>query len=160
VCGGAGEGGTRNWWHLPSLGRTTEWGRGDGDGDTFLPSQLWTPCMPCTNLVKNNLWPCSDPGGCGAHLYSQHSRGRGSLVYRVSSRTARATQRNPWKIKTKINAVPSRYWAARGESQPILLNNYLYSGLSETLPRASSTNHSLPSTQLYFPGTETPWKRT
>jgi hypothetical protein len=42
-------------------------------------------------------------GGGGARLYSQHLGGRGrqisefeaSLVYRVSSRTARATQRNP-----------------------------------------------------------------
>jgi hypothetical protein len=42
------------------------------------------------------------PGGGGARLYSQHLGGRGrrisefeaSLVYRVSSRTARATQRN------------------------------------------------------------------
>jgi hypothetical protein len=41
--------------------------------------------------------------GGGAHLQSQHSRGRGrqisefkaTLVYRPSSRTARATQRNP-----------------------------------------------------------------
>jgi hypothetical protein len=44
------------------------------------------------------------PAGCdGARLQSQHLGGRGrqipefeaSLVYRVSSRTARATQRNP-----------------------------------------------------------------
>ena len=43
------------------------------------------------------------PGSSGAHLLSQHSGGRGrqisefeaSLVYRVSSRTARAIQRNP-----------------------------------------------------------------
>jgi hypothetical protein len=43
------------------------------------------------------------PGGGGARLWSQHLGGRGrritefqaSLVYRVSSRTARATQRNP-----------------------------------------------------------------
>jgi hypothetical protein len=42
-------------------------------------------------------------GRGGARLYSQHSGGRGrriseveaSLVYRVSSRTAKATQRNP-----------------------------------------------------------------
>jgi hypothetical protein len=49
--------------------------------------------------------------GCGGtHFYSQHSGGRGrwisefkaSLVYRVSSRTARTTQRNPVsKNKTK-----------------------------------------------------------
>ena len=43
------------------------------------------------------------PDGGGAHLKSQHLRDRGrqisvfeaSLVYKVSSRTARATQRNP-----------------------------------------------------------------
>jgi hypothetical protein len=42
-------------------------------------------------------------GRGGAHLYSQHSGGRGrrisefevGLVYKVSSRTARAIQRNP-----------------------------------------------------------------
>jgi hypothetical protein len=49
-------------------------------------------------------------GGCdgGSHLWSQNLGGRGrgiaefkaSLVYRVSSRTARATQRNP---VSKIN---------------------------------------------------------
>jgi hypothetical protein len=45
----------------------------------------------------------------GARLSSQHSRGRGrwisefevSLVYRVSSRTARAIQRNPVSKKNK-----------------------------------------------------------
>jgi hypothetical protein len=45
----------------------------------------------------------SRAGHGGARLYSQHSGGRGrwisefeaSLVYKVSSRTARATQRNP-----------------------------------------------------------------
>ena len=49
------------------------------------------------------------PGGGGAHLYSQHLGGRGrrisefeaSLVYRVSSRTARAIQRNRVSKKTK-----------------------------------------------------------
>jgi hypothetical protein len=43
------------------------------------------------------------PGGIGVRLYSQYLGGRGkcisgfeaSLVYRVSSRTARAIQRNP-----------------------------------------------------------------
>jgi hypothetical protein len=42
------------------------------------------------------------PGGGDSHLYSQHSGGRGRrisefkarLVYRVSSRTARTTQKN------------------------------------------------------------------
>jgi hypothetical protein len=51
------------------------------------------------------------PGGGGTHLSSQHLGGRGrqisefeaSLVYRVSSRTARATQRKPTKQnKNKI----------------------------------------------------------
>jgi hypothetical protein len=45
----------------------------------------------------------------GARLLSQHLEGRGrqisefkaSVVYRVSSRTARATQRNRVSIKTK-----------------------------------------------------------
>ena len=48
-------------------------------------------------------------GGGGTGLESQHLGGRGrqisqfeaSLVYRVSSRTARATQRNPISKKTK-----------------------------------------------------------
>jgi hypothetical protein len=50
-------------------------------------------------LLKNKL----GPGGGDTHLKSQHLGGRGrqisefeaSLVYKVSSRTARATQRNP-----------------------------------------------------------------
>jgi hypothetical protein len=50
------------------------------------------------------------PGSGGSHLYSQHLGGRGrwisefesSKVYRVSSRTVRATQRNPVsKIQNK-----------------------------------------------------------
>jgi hypothetical protein len=53
----------------------------------------------------------SRPGSGGAHLLSQHSGGRGrrtsefkaNLVYRVSSRTARATQRNPVSKKQKPN---------------------------------------------------------
>jgi hypothetical protein len=48
-------------------------------------------------------------GGGGTRLESQHLGGRGrpisefkaSLVYKVSSRTARATQRNPVLKKTK-----------------------------------------------------------
>jgi hypothetical protein len=47
--------------------------------------------------------------GGGKHLQSQHSGSRGrwssefkaSLVYRVSSRTARATQRNPVSKKKR-----------------------------------------------------------
>jgi hypothetical protein len=57
------------------------------------------------NVIKNELVA----GHGGALLSSQHSGGRGrrisefeaSLVYRVSSRTARATQRNPVLKKTK-----------------------------------------------------------
>jgi hypothetical protein len=49
------------------------------------------------------------PGSGGARLGSQHSGGRGrwisefkaNLVYRVSSRTARATQRNPVSKKER-----------------------------------------------------------
>jgi hypothetical protein len=49
------------------------------------------------------------PGSGGTHLYSQHLGGRGrqisefeaSLVYRVSSRTARAIQRIPVLKKQK-----------------------------------------------------------
>ena len=61
--------------------------------------------IKCFYLTKSN------PGSGGPSLLSQHLGGRGrqiseleaSLVYRVSSRTARATQRNPvWKKnKTK-----------------------------------------------------------
>jgi hypothetical protein len=55
--------------------------------------ELWE--YPCENAHK--------PGSDGTRLQSQHLGGRGrwisefeaSLVYRVSSRTARATQRNP-----------------------------------------------------------------
>jgi hypothetical protein len=54
------------------------------------------------------------PGGVGTCLLSQHLGGRGrwisefevSLVYRVSSRTARATQRNP--VSKKANKQKSR----------------------------------------------------
>jgi hypothetical protein len=50
-------------------------------------------------------------GHGGTRLYSQHLGGRGrqisgfeaSLVYKVSSKTARATQRNPVSKKPKIN---------------------------------------------------------
>ena len=52
------------------------------------------------------------PSGGGTHILSQHSGGRGrqisefeaSLVYRMSSRTARTIQTNPvWKKKKKRN---------------------------------------------------------
>jgi hypothetical protein len=54
----------------------------------------------------------NEPDGGGTRLYSQHLGGRGrqisefkaSLVYKVSSRISRATQRNPVsKNKTKQN---------------------------------------------------------
>jgi hypothetical protein len=58
----------------------------------------------CLILVNQNL-----PGSGGACFQSQHLGGRGrqisefeaSLVYRVSSRTTRATQRNPVSKKKK-----------------------------------------------------------
>ena len=53
----------------------------------------------------------SGPGSGGSHLESQHLGGRGrrisefeaSLVYKVSSRIARATQRNPVSKNQKPN---------------------------------------------------------
>jgi hypothetical protein len=66
----------------------------------------WAP-VPSPGLLKNE-----DTQGVVAHAFSQHSGGRGkkisefeaSLVYKVSSRTARATQRNPVsQNKTKQN---------------------------------------------------------
>jgi hypothetical protein len=68
-----------------------------------------------------------------AHTFrkSQHSGGRGrqisefeaSLVYRVSSRTARAIQRNPVKQKTKTNKQkknkkPAANMVSWGENPP------------------------------------------
>jgi hypothetical protein len=55
-------------------------------------------------------------GRGGTRLQSQHSGGRGkrisefeaSLVYKVSSRTARATQRNPVSKKKKKNKQKSK----------------------------------------------------
>jgi hypothetical protein len=62
--------------------------------------------IQATYFKKNNKL-----AGCGgaARLYSQHSGGRGrqisefeaSLVYKVNSRTARATQRNTFSKKKK-----------------------------------------------------------
>jgi hypothetical protein len=62
------------------------------------------PVQPCENIIRNPM-----PGG-GSHLYSQHLGGRGrqisefeaSLFYRVSSRTAKGTQRNPVSKQNKI----------------------------------------------------------
>jgi hypothetical protein len=60
------------------------------------------------NLVKEEIKRAGHGGAC---LYSQHLGGRSrrisefkaSLVYRVSSRTSRAIQRNPVLKKTKQN---------------------------------------------------------
>jgi hypothetical protein len=60
--------------------------------------------------------------GCGgARLQSQHLGGRGrgisefeaSLVYKVSSRTARATQRNPVSKKKKQKTNKQTNWKKR-----------------------------------------------
>jgi hypothetical protein len=62
------------------------------------------------NLILKKYW--EEPGGGGAYLYPQHSGGRGRwisefsefeaiLVYRVSSRMARDTQRNPVSTSRK-----------------------------------------------------------
>jgi hypothetical protein len=62
------------------------------------------------NCIKDVCLECLESAGCGgACLWSQHSGGRGRwisefkaiLVYRVNSRTARTTQRNPVLKKTK-----------------------------------------------------------
>jgi len=75
-------------------------------------AQMCTPAHTCVHppslsKTKTKQSPClkniSELGNGGACLSSQHSRGRGrwisefkaSLVDRVSSRTARSTQRNP-----------------------------------------------------------------
>jgi hypothetical protein len=58
------------------------------------------------NITAINIWTnktCAELGSGGARLSSQHLGGRGrqisefeaSVVYKVSSRTARAIQRNP-----------------------------------------------------------------
>jgi hypothetical protein len=61
------------------------------------------------------------PGSGGACLSSQHLGGRGrqisefeaSLVYRVSSRTARATQRNPVLKNKKQKSKQQKYEQGR-----------------------------------------------
>jgi hypothetical protein len=63
-------------------------------------------------------------GGGGAHLKSQHLGGRGrrisaleaSLVYRVSSRTSRATQRNPVSNTNETKTNKQNVWKERLES--------------------------------------------
>jgi hypothetical protein len=61
-------------------------------------------------IVLHSVFKNTELAGCGgARLKSQHSGGRGrwisefeaSLVYRVSSRITRATQRNPVSKKKK-----------------------------------------------------------
>jgi hypothetical protein len=65
--------------------------------------------MTCFLILKKKIQK-NKKAGRGGTCPPQHSGGRGrqisefeaSLVYKVSSRTARATQRNPvWKNKTK-----------------------------------------------------------
>ena len=59
--------------------------------------------------VKSHKLRTTEPSSGGTRLYSQHSGGRGrrisefeaSLVYKVNSKTARATQRNPVSKKPK-----------------------------------------------------------
>jgi hypothetical protein len=62
------------------------------------------------------------PGGGGARLEAQHLGGRGrwisqfeaSLIYKVSSRSARATQRNPVsKNKSKQTKIIKEYMASK-----------------------------------------------
>jgi hypothetical protein len=73
---------------------------------------------PFTKLKKKML-----SGGGGTQ--SQHSGGRGrqiceleaSLTYRVSSRTARATQRNP--VLKKQNLLKIRAWAQHSRARPL-----------------------------------------
>jgi hypothetical protein len=87
--------------------------------DAFLSFEIHK-ISKCFKDVKQavSTWPLKilhEPGSGGAHLKCQHSGGRGrqisefevSLVYRVSSRTAKATQRNPVSktTTTKIHEI-------------------------------------------------------
>jgi hypothetical protein len=64
--------------------------------------------------VKSHKLRTTEPGSGGTCLYSQHLGGRGrqisgfeaSLVYRVSSRTARTIQRNPISKNQKEKKEP------------------------------------------------------
>ena len=65
---------------------------------------------------KTSKQGVKEPGSGGAHLYSQNLGGRvrkisefeASRVYRVSSRTARTTQRNPVSKNEKIKKEPKK----------------------------------------------------
>jgi hypothetical protein len=78
------------------------------------PGQLTKIKWQFTNMLNS----CSRPGGGGARLQSQHLGGRGrqisefeaSLVYKVSSRTARATQRSPVSGKKKKKILFQVIW--------------------------------------------------
>jgi hypothetical protein len=74
------------------------------------------------NLILKKYW--EEPGGGGAYLYPQHSGGRGRwisefsefeaiLVYRVSSRMARDTQRNPVSTSRKQHQKKKKKWGDR-----------------------------------------------
>jgi hypothetical protein len=75
--------------------------------------------------------PIEGPGGGGTHLYSQHLGNRGrwisefkaSLVYRVSSRIARAIQRNPVSKnkQTNKNKTKQRTYRRREQTLKIVL---------------------------------------
>jgi hypothetical protein len=78
--------------------------------------------------IQTTLKGRAQPGSGGARLLSQHLGGRGrrisefeaSLVYRVSSRTARATQRNPvLKNKQRAGLMPSSRWLIQNEPNGI-----------------------------------------
>jgi hypothetical protein len=68
--------------------------------------------MPMLDPVVRNIIP----GSGGARLLSQHLGGRGrrisefkaSLVYRVSSRTARTTQRHPVSKNKQTNKLKKK----------------------------------------------------
>ena len=104
-------------------------------------TQIVCPCsggwthMSITNCIYEWLKKKRRPGSGGPCLLSQHLGGRGrwtsefeaSLVYKVSSRTARATQRNPvlkqnktknkktkTKKQTKKKKKKKRTWSWKG----------------------------------------------
>jgi hypothetical protein len=76
------------------------------------------------------------PGSGGTCLYSQHLGGRGrqisefkaSLVYRVSSRAARTTQRNPVLKKTnKTNKQTKKKGKEKSKLFPKIILGNIYS---------------------------------
>jgi hypothetical protein len=74
-----------------------------------------------------------EPESGGACLYSQHLGGRGrpisefeaSLVYRVSSRTTRATQRNRVSEKKKSNQIKTNKQKKTHKHKAFLPNKYV-----------------------------------